>query len=190
MASVWLLPVLISLGADGGAPAIALEFKDSATFEGRAVSQYRAIEFRDTPVRPLSGAFKPTPGALYGLIPVGPKPETALAVVWCPKASGGPELWLDANGDGRFSADERHVIPGRDLEIAAMITVQLQPQPKGSSGPFCFGGPPSAMGCGTRSAGSPKARWLLAERSIVSCSSMEMLMAASTRSARTASGST
>jgi len=130
MASLLLLPALLALGADRGIPAAALEFRDSATFEGRAVSQYRAIEFRDTPVRPLTGDFKPTPGALYGLVPVGPRPETALAVVWCPKASAGAELWLDANGDGRLWADERHGMPGRDLEIAATITVQLEPTPK------------------------------------------------------------
>ena len=125
-----LLPVLVSLGADRGAPAVALEFKDSATFEGRVVAQYRTIELRDAPVRPLFGDFKPSPGALYGLVPVGPKPETALVIVWCPKAPGGPELWLDSNGDGRLSADERHVMPGRDLEIAATISVQLEPKPK------------------------------------------------------------
>jgi hypothetical protein len=130
MASLLLLHVLSLLGADGGAPAVAMEFKDSATFEGRAVAQYRTIELRDTPVRPLFGEFKPSPGALYGLVPVGPKPETALAIVWCPKAPGGPELWLDANGDGRLSADERHAMPGRDLEIAATITVQLEPKPE------------------------------------------------------------
>ncbi len=130
MASLLLLPVLLSLGADGGGPAVALEFKDAATFEGRLMMHYRAIEFRDAPVRPLSGEFKPGPGALYGLVPVGPKPETALTIVWCPKAAGGPELWLDANADGRLSADERHPMSGRDLEIVATVAVQLEPQPK------------------------------------------------------------
>ena len=132
MNTAWICCVGLLLAAEPAAPgaSVALEFTDSATFEGRTVSQYRAIEFRDTPVRPLHGEFKPSPGVLYGLVPVGPKPETALAIVWCPKAAGGPELWLDANADGRLSADERHRMSGRDLEITATITVQLDPQPK------------------------------------------------------------
>jgi hypothetical protein len=113
------------------APAAAVfEFRDSASYQGRSVLVYRAIEFHDAPVRPLPGEFKPVPGALYGLVPVGPKPETALSIVWCPKAPGGPQLWLDANGDGRLSAGERHTVSGRDLAIPATITVQLAPQPK------------------------------------------------------------
>jgi hypothetical protein len=130
MGFVALFSVLLSVGADAAAPPVALEFKDASTFDGRTVLQYRAIEFRDAPARPLSGEFKPSPGALYGLVPVGPKPETALSIVWCPKSAGGPELWLDANGDGRLSADERHPMPGRELAISATIAVQLEPQPK------------------------------------------------------------
>jgi hypothetical protein len=109
---------------------VALEFVDLATFEGRTISQYRAIEFRDWPVRPLAGDFKPDSGALYGLVPVGPKSETALAIVWCPKAASGPELWLDANADGQLSADERHPVSGRELAIVATITVHVEPQPQ------------------------------------------------------------
>ena len=100
MSSILWLSVIASLGAEAGAPAAALEFKDSATFEGRSIMQYRAIEFRDTPACPLAWAFQPVAGALYGLVPVGPRPETALTIVWCPKAAGVPQLWLDANADG------------------------------------------------------------------------------------------
>jgi len=130
MATLVLLPVLLLLGGDHGGGATSLEFQDSATFEGRAIAQYRAIELRDSYVRPLFGDFRPGPDALYGLVPVGPKPDTALVIVWCPKAPGGPELWLDCDGDGRLSAIECHVMPGRDVEIAATITVRLEPNPQ------------------------------------------------------------
>ncbi|MGD0517895.1 MAG: hypothetical protein ABSA26_10210, partial [Thermoguttaceae bacterium] len=91
------------------------------------VLQYRAIEFHDQPVRPLGDDRKFAEGAMYGLVPVGPKPETALMIVWIPKADHGPELWLDANADGKLSDDERHVMTGRDLEIPATITTQQKP---------------------------------------------------------------
>jgi hypothetical protein len=123
-----LLPaLLLGAGDEPGGPATAFEFVDADSFQGRTVAQYRAIEFRDKPARPLPGDFRPGPGALFGLVPVSPRPETALMIVWSPKAAGGPVLWLDANGDGRFGADERHALTGRVLEVPASITVQLEP---------------------------------------------------------------
>jgi hypothetical protein len=122
-----LSALLLGAGDKPAIPAAAFEFVDADHFEGRSVAQYRAIEFRDKPARPLSADFKAEPGMLYGLVPVGPRPETALMIVWCPKAAGGPVLWLDADGDGRFSPGERHLMPGRTLEVPATITVQLEP---------------------------------------------------------------
>ncbi|MGA2257763.1 MAG: hypothetical protein ABSG53_24130, partial [Thermoguttaceae bacterium] len=119
--------LLLGAGVRSDSQPVAFEFVDADSFEGRNVAQYRAIEFRDKPARPLPADFHPGPNARYGLLPVGPRPETALAVVWCPKAAGGPVLWLDANGDGRFSADQRHPMPGPKLELPATIAVQLQP---------------------------------------------------------------
>ena len=130
-----LLPaLLLGAGDQPDGAATAFEFVDADSFDGRAVVQYRAIEFRDKPARPLRGKFKPEPGALYGLLRVGPRPETALAIVWCPKAPGGPFLWLDANGDGRFSADECHRMEGRDLKIPASIVVSWSRRGGRSSG--------------------------------------------------------
>jgi hypothetical protein len=120
---------MLCVAADLPATPVAFEFKDAATFENRSVLQYRAIEFRDSPVRPLGEERKFGAGARYGMVPVGPKPETALTIVWRPTAPGGPEVWLDANGDGKLTDDERHVMSGRDLEIPATITVQLEPKP-------------------------------------------------------------
>ena len=62
--------------------------------------------------------------------PAGPKPDTALVIVWVPNAPGGPELWLDANGDGKLTEDEHHVLSGRELALPATITIQLDPKPK------------------------------------------------------------
>ena len=109
--------------------------------------QYRAIEFREQPVRPL-GDRKFAAGALYGVVPVGPAQETALTIVWLPKAAGGGELWLDANGDGRLTDDERHVMPGRELTIPATITIQLKPERKQVNRTLVFRR--SALGDGLR----------------------------------------
>ncbi len=89
---------------------------------------YRAIEFKETPVQPLAGDFSAAPGAAYGQLPVGPGPETALAVVWIAKADGGPVLWLDADGNGRLTPDERHAVSGKQIELAATLTMQKAPQ--------------------------------------------------------------
>jgi hypothetical protein len=134
------------------APA-AFEFKDAAECDGRTMIHYRTIEFRNWPARPLEGDFKLSeespkllnqlsaallpqqkdakPGtARYGLIPVGPTPEAALAIVWLPSAPGGPEIWLDANGDGRLTKEERHKMSGGAIEIPISLAVQWQPTPK------------------------------------------------------------
>jgi hypothetical protein len=112
----------------GGAPA-AFEFHDAATDEGRSVLQYRVVEFRNTPVRPLEGDFQSAEGARYGLVPVGPAPETALMIVWLPKAGGG-KIWLDRNGDGRLTADEHYALKDGQVEIKVTITLQSESEPK------------------------------------------------------------
>ena len=127
MTPVFFLAAMLVLATDSPAAPAAFEFKDSALYENRPVLQYRAIEFRDQPARPLGEDRKFADGAMFGLVPVGPKPETALMIVWIPKAEGGAELWLDANADGKLSDNERHVMTGRDLEIPATVTLQLKP---------------------------------------------------------------
>jgi hypothetical protein len=57
------------------------------------------------------------------LATVGASPDSALAVAWNPKGLDGPTLWVDADGNGRLSRSERHVLgPGKTLAIAATIT--------------------------------------------------------------------
>lgn len=124
MTSTLFLATMLCLAAD--APA-TFQFKDAAAYDNRSVLQYRALEFRNVPVRPM-GDRKFAAKALYGVVPVGPIWDTALTIVWIPKGPDGPELWLDSNGDGRLSDNERHVMSGRVLEIPAIMTLQLQPE--------------------------------------------------------------
>jgi hypothetical protein len=130
MSSACLMAMMLCMADAAPATPVAFEFRDSVKYEDRQVLQYRALEFRDSPVRPLGDERKFEAGTQYGVVPVGPKPETALTIVWLPTAPGGPELWLDANGDGRLGDDERHVMTGRDLETAAAIAVQPGEGPK------------------------------------------------------------
>jgi hypothetical protein len=129
MSPMLFLAAAICAAGDPAATPVAFQFRDAVKYESRPVLQYRAIEFRQEPVRPL-GDRKFAPGALYGVVPVGPAQEAALTIVWLPKAAGGAELWLDANGDGRLADDERHLMSGRELAIPAAITIQLKPERK------------------------------------------------------------
>ncbi len=127
MTATLILSALLTMAADASG---TFEFKDAAVYEKRPMLQYRAVEFRNTPVRPLGDERAFPSGTLYGVVPVGPKPETALTIVWLPEADGGPQLWLDANGDGRLADDERHAMKGRTLEVPATITAQFDPVKK------------------------------------------------------------
>ena len=53
MGTALFAAAVLCLAADPPAGPVAFEFKDTATFAGRPVLQYRAIEFREQPVRPL-----------------------------------------------------------------------------------------------------------------------------------------
>jgi hypothetical protein len=112
------------------AAPVALEYKDSATYDGRAVAQYQAIEFRDTPNRPLEvdPKEKLPAGVKYGALLLGPTKETAMVVVWAPKAADGPWLQLFSNADGK-PLGGRHKLSGKNLELPATLTVALKPSP-------------------------------------------------------------
>ena len=140
--------VTLLLSADTPAASVAFEFQDTADHNGRSMMHYRAIEFREDPIQPLAGDLSATPGAMYGQVPVGSAIESALAVVWLPDTAAGPTLWLDANADARLTADERHVVSGREVEILATITVQIEPQAKKVSRTLLFRR--STLGTGLR----------------------------------------
>jgi hypothetical protein len=119
-------PTLLAT-AEVAAATVAFEFKDAAVYENRPILQFRAIEFRTTLAKPLAEERKFPEGAQYGLVLVGANRDTALSIVWNPKAEGGPELWLDANADGKLADDERHAMTGRDLEIPVSFQLQIDP---------------------------------------------------------------
>jgi len=125
-----LLLFLVACGATANpvTTPVALEYKDSATYEGRAVAQYRAIEFRDAPNRPLEvdSKEKLPAGVKYGALQLGPNRETAMVIVWAPKAADGPWLQLFSNADGK-PLGGRHKLSGKNLELPATITVALKP---------------------------------------------------------------
>ena len=62
--AVLLVAVSLCLAADSPAAPVAFEFKDTATYDGRSIQQYRAIEFRKVPVRPLGMEHKFPAGTL------------------------------------------------------------------------------------------------------------------------------
>ena len=86
------------------------EFRDSATFNGRPLLTYCPVELSDKPPRPVHPDDDPGRGARYGLLPVGNHLDGHRFLIWRPDVAGGPELWIDGNGDGRFTPDERHRI--------------------------------------------------------------------------------
>ena len=59
MGTALFAAAVLCLAADPPAGPVAFEFKDTATFAGRPVLQYRAIEFREQPVRPWATASSP-----------------------------------------------------------------------------------------------------------------------------------
>jgi hypothetical protein len=127
-----LLLCLAACGATANpvATPVALEYKDSAVYEGRAVAQYQAVEFRDAPDRPLAidAKEKLPAGVKYGVLALGPKRETAIAILWAPKASDGAWLQLFSYADGK-ALGPRQKFSGKTLDVPATLTVALKPAP-------------------------------------------------------------
>jgi hypothetical protein len=127
MCSLLLFLTVCGATATPAVTPVALEYKDSAAYEGRAVAQYQAIELRDTPNRSLEiDKDKLPPGVKYGALLVGPKKETAIVVAWAPKDADGPWLQLFSNADGK-PLGGRQKLSGKNLEVPAKITVALKP---------------------------------------------------------------
>jgi len=58
------------------------------------------------------------------LLPVGSSPDAALTLVWNPKASGGPQLWVDTDGDGKLTTEECYPFTKKEIEVPVKITVR------------------------------------------------------------------
>jgi hypothetical protein len=144
---LWLVCLGLCPAAAGGqlagvkpadAAAVAFEFHDAATYEGRSVLHFRNLDLRDKPDRPLAADVQAPRGVRYAMLPIGPTRETALSLLWIPTAVGGPALWLDANRDGRFTADEKHVFTAKQLEITLPIPTESKPKGKTVSRTLIF----------------------------------------------------
>jgi hypothetical protein len=97
----------------------AFALLDVETAFERPVNRYRALELGTTRVRPVSWEVAPPAGVQYGLALVGPQADLAPAVAWDPAAA---TLWLDADGDRRWTRAERHAIqPGATVAIPVTI---------------------------------------------------------------------
>src|SRR5262245_14611261 len=115
---MWTLLLPLTL-AQPPAPA-SWEFRDQAAHAGRSLLTFRAVELADAPVRPLRPEARPPAPARFSLLPVGTAPG-GLALVWLPESG---EVWLDADGDGRFAAAERHKLGASPLEVPALLKVR------------------------------------------------------------------
>ncbi len=101
--------------------ASSWQFHDAAEHAGRSLLAYRRVELGEQPPRPLRPDDQPPGKALYGLLPVGDTPDSSLAVVWLPESR---QVWLDADGDGRFARGERHRLDSPSLEVSASVVFQ------------------------------------------------------------------
>jgi len=94
-------------------------FVDETTRDGRSVVAFRTVELADAPTHPLDPSDKPPAGAKFGSVGVGPGGRQRLGVVWHAASS---TLWFDENGDGRFSATERHSLADKPIETKIAIS--------------------------------------------------------------------
>jgi hypothetical protein len=101
------------------------EFHDAAAHHGRNLLTFRAVELGDKPARPLVAQDRPTGKARYGMLAIGTEPADFPALVWLPDSG---QLWVDADGDGRFADAERYTLGPGPLEIAAVIHVRHSAQ--------------------------------------------------------------
>jgi hypothetical protein len=117
--------LLLSLlfAADAEVPSARWEFRDSATHAGRSIVTFRPVELTDKPVRPLHPDDRPPGKARYGVLPIGNRTDAQPSIIWIPDAPGGQEVWIDADGDGRFQPAERHRFDRPSLEVQLPVTI-------------------------------------------------------------------
>jgi hypothetical protein len=119
-----LLAATLGFPADAEGAGARFVVHDSAINDGRSILHFRTLEFAEAPVRPTTIALPLGSGVLYGLLPVGSSPDAALTLVWNPKASGGPQLWVDTDGDGKLTTEECYPFTKKEIEVPVKITVR------------------------------------------------------------------
>jgi len=96
----------------------AWTFHDETDRAGRSMVSFHTMELVKKPVRALHPDDKPPSGSTFGLLTLGSQQKTTLAVVWHePTAT----LWIDADGNGRFSQAEQLTISTGTININVMI---------------------------------------------------------------------
>jgi hypothetical protein len=98
----------------------AWEFRDELTRDGRPMVTFRTVDLGETPPRPLHADDKPPPGSRFGDLRLGTGGTTRRMIVWHAQTG---VLWLDADGDGRFAATERHTLGKDPLEVRTTFPI-------------------------------------------------------------------
>lgn len=88
-------------------PEDAWVFRDETQRAGRSVVSFRTVELTGAPGKPLDKDDQPPTGAKYGAIALGPGGKPRLGLVYHAATNA---VWLDADGDGRFTPAERFVL--------------------------------------------------------------------------------
>jgi hypothetical protein len=78
------------------------------------MAAFRTVDLGETPPRPLHADDKPPAGPKFGDLRLGPGGVTRRMIVWHAQTGA---LWVDADGDGRFAATERHTLGKDPIEV-------------------------------------------------------------------------
>ncbi len=103
--------MLLALAAP---PDTGWKFVDESTHDGRSVLTFRTAELSETPGKPPHPDDALPLGAKFATLRLGPDGKQRNATVWHAATS---TVWIDADGDGRFAATERHTLGTKPIEI-------------------------------------------------------------------------
>lgn len=106
------------------APPDLWEFRDESILGTRTMLTFRPVELGDRPIVPLHADDRPGAAARYGLLPTGNVAADYPLVVWLPGGPGGPQVWIDGDGDGRFAPGERHTLGPQPLALPLTLSVR------------------------------------------------------------------
>jgi hypothetical protein len=113
-----MTPLALLVVSVAAPPGPDWKFVDESTHDGRSVVTFRTVELADSPSRPLHPDDRPPAGSRFGSAGLGPAGKHRLGIVWHADTSA---LWFDADGDGRYSAAERHTLGAKPLEARVSV---------------------------------------------------------------------